>query len=632
MAKVGKILIAVAAVAAVVALNYYAPGIANALGVNQFLVTIIGSVVISVGFNLLSGALFKPRAAAIEGSKVNVRIGEPPRYINGGIALQGGAALFGEFDSLGNFWYIIVHCDSILAQTIQYYLDDKLVTLDAQGNVTDNDFCLNSKFEPYTGSGTKVPYFQLFTRTYSETNAAPPPVAELQAAFPDMWTTIDHLLVGTTYTVVRCKAIKIADRYKVYRWRGAFGLGEPSVSIAGSWSNMYDPRDPSQILGNRATYKTSSNSAIVHAWFRTHPFGRNKPESSIDWEKVAEQADICDQQITGIEGTQPRYQCGTAVIDNKERSVAESEIMQSCDGQIVFNDEGKSWLRVGYYTAPTLRLTRNRDIIAMESVEAQDGESETQGVIVQYLDPATGYSLQSSAPWYNPNYYKAGEGNTFLTIRIETCQNHNQAMRLAKSIGLRSQPLHKIGPTVGLRGLKALSERFVEIQYDNIFSGDYEVCTPIEVDESGMFCSLGLVPIDINRFSLLQGEEKPKPVYANVDTISNPAAPISANVQRKNGRIEATFNAPANAGLSYQFQYILSSDTSGNWADMTVDMPSLFAYSAPIDEREYQVRYRSVTPGGIPSDYHPPVNVPAESIAVPDPGNADTPDGSYISG
>lgn len=617
MSSVGKILISVAAIAAVIALNYFAPGIGTYLSaqlgvtVSAFAVAAIGSVVISVGFALLTAALFKPGAPKIGQSKYNVRISDPPRFICGGMAAQGGGVVFAEFDGAGNLWYVIVHSDSILSERISYYLDNIPVEVSANGSVLTDEFCLTFKREPYAGKGAKVPYFFIWTRTYTETNPVPPPVADFVNAFPGLWTE-QHMLVGTTYSVVCVKSIKIADRYKVYRWRGPIGMGEPSLMIAGVWSKMYDPRDPSQVLGNRATYKQSRNAAIVWAWFRTHPFGRNKPEASINWDRIAEQANICDQLVVGIETTQPRYQCGTSIIDNKDRATAEQEIMLSCDGQIVFDDNGRTWLRVGHYDVPSLKLTRNRDIIAMESVEATNGESETQGVIVEYLDPASGFSAQSSAPWYNPNYYEAGQGNTFLNVSIQTCTNHNQAMRLAKAIGMRSQPIHKIAPTVGLRGLKAMQERFVEIAYDNTFAGDYEICTPVEVDESGYFATIGLVPIDPDRFDLLPGEEKPKPVTASDGSVAPPIAlPQGVQTFYRNSRIEVTFNQPARDDVTFEFQYIATNDIpTENWLSMTTNTYEGLAYSDTLPAGvSYSVRYRSLKPSGEPNDWSNPVSV-----------------------
>lgn len=639
MSSIGKILLSVAEIVAVVALSIYAPeiagflGVAGALGVSAitatFIVVAIGSIIITTAFTFLSAALFN-NAPGVDAAKVNVRLSNPPRYLDAGQPLQGGAVVFGEFDSQGNLWYILVHGDSILTDKIQYYFDNVPVTLTnglrdymttGEGWCSTNDFCLTSKGDPYTGSGTKLPFFYVWTRTYTETDPRPPVVAELVAAFPDKWTEIDHLLVGTTYSVVFANAVKIADRYKLYRWRGSLGLGEPQLAIVGSFSNMYDPRDDTQTLGDRTTYKPSRNPALIWAWFRTHPFGRNKSESSINWDMVATQADICDQIVVGIQSTQPRYQCDTAIIDSKERFTAEQEIMLSCDGQLVFDETGLTWLRVGAYYDPTLYLSRNRDIIAMQSLEAQDGESLTQGVIVNYIDPDANYTTQASAAWYNPNYYVAGLGNTFLTVNILTVQNHNQAMRLAKSIGMRSQPVHKIAPTAGLRALRAMQERIINITYDNTFAGDYEICTPIEVDESGLVCSLGLVPMDADRFNLLSGEEKFKPVAADAaaDDTTDPGLPVDVVVAYENGGIFITFAAPDRGDVTYQFQYIDSTQVSSdNWVSMSVDMVNLVAYSGTlVPGTDYLVRWRSVTNGANVSDYYDP---PYDAGILPNTG------------
>ena len=550
---------------------------------------------------MITNALFKPKSD-MSASKVNTRIEQARRYICGGRVLQGGQVVFGEFASNGDLWFAIVHCDSISGGERQYYFDSIPVTLDGSGNVTTQDFMHKGKT-----------YFRVFTHTYTEANPIPSFATELNAIFGAKWTAAEHMLVGTTYTVVHCKAIKIEDRYKVYRWRGALGLGEPNVALLSDWSNMYDPRDPTQVLGDRSTYKPSRNAALMWAWWRTHPYGRRKKESEVNWQRVAEQANICNQSIVGIETTQPRYECAIAASDDVDRSSIEQQIMMSCDGQLVFDDDGKSWMRVGYYYTPTLSLSRNRDIITMTSVEAQDGESETQGVVVRFIDPNAGYTLQASAPWWNPLWYKPGEGNTFLTVDIPTCPNHNQAMRLAKAIGLRSQPKQKIAPVTGLRGLRAMGERVVNINYDNTFAGDYEIATPVEVDESGMFCSIGMTPVGPNNWTLLPGEERSAPNSddAYQGQILNSASNVV--VGYNNGRIEATFDAPDRDDVIYEFEYIAQSQIdSEQWSKMSTDMEKLFAYSGSVNSNIPQaVRWTTVSSGGLRSVPSTPVIVGA---------------------
>jgi hypothetical protein len=572
--------------------------------VGAFIGAAIGTAVASAVGNLIFGPVGGKRGADPDAGKFVVKVAEAPRWINCGECKQGGAIVFAEFDDVGNIWWVIVHSDSILDNVVNYYFDDIELTLDGSGNVTTDDFCLDSKKNLFKPTRTKVPYFQIWTTTYSETDPTPPAVSALIAALGSKWTA-DHKLVGTTYSVIKGKAIDDENRSKIYRWRGPLGLGEPGLTIVGEWSRAYDPRDETQDIDDNTTWKFTRNSALVWAWFRTHPYGRNKPMSRINWDMIAEQADICDQTVVGEYASHTRYRCDASIAENTERSLAETNIMMTCDGMLMFDDEGKAWLRVGNYYTPTVTLSRNRDIVAMESVEAENGESETQGVIVRYTDPEANYVVQPSAPWLNPTYYVEGVGATFLTLDVLFISDHNQAMRIAKSIGMRSQPIHKIAPVTGLRGLKARQERVVQINYDNTFSGDYEIATPVEVDESGMFCSFGAVPIDENRYDLLEGEEKPKPVVDGSTTTTALDNPVPVSFEFSEGRLQGVFESPNRLDVSYDVRYTQATgDPDPVYVMAQYDPIENIATSGPVATNvEYTIEYRARSSAGDVTDW-----------------------------
>jgi len=603
-----KKIVALVAVAALIYFagptSLFAANLAAAIGSSSaFVASVIGTVIVAAGTYIIQSVLMGGvRSPSMEAGKTNVKISDPPRWLHAGRARSGGGAMFGEFDAQGRFWYIVANSDEILQPSYGYFLDDEPVTVGADRYVQQKEFRLkeNKDKDPADADGQGKGYVRLWTTTYSEANPVPPGIAELTAALPQ-WTATEHLLAGTTYTVVCMDALKIEHRYKIYRWRGPFGLGEPAISVLGDWANVYDPRDPSQVLGNRSTYKPSRNAALIWAWFRTHPFGRGKPESSINWQRIGEQATICDQDVEGIEGTQKRYEAGVSIVDSKRRVDAEKEILLACDGQIVFDEDGKSWVRVGYWYTPTLSFSRNRDIMAMSSVEAQDGESETQGVIVKYTEPDANYTVQPSAAWINPLYYDPLTTPKFLTVEIQACQNHNQAMRLAKGIGMRSQPRHKIGPTVNLRGLQARHERIITMNYDNTFAGDYEIATPVELDGAGIFTGFGAVPISSSRWTLLAGEEQPKPVVDGSTTTAAYPAITGENVYLSDGAIRIDFPALARDDATYTAEYILTADITGDesdpWMPMSINQTTATS-GLLLEGQDYTVRYRYVTTAG----------------------------------
>lgn len=590
--------------------------------IGAFLASGLGSLLLSAGVSALRAIMGKGRqqAPSIEAAKVNVRLNEPQRWWHAGLVRSGGGAVFGEFDDVGAFWAIIVHGDAELTATDQLYLDDRPVELDGGYNVITDEFCLNEEKNQYDGSGSKVSYFKVWTSSYTPTNPIPPAIADFKTKFPE-WTD-EHVLAGTCFSVLRCEPLEPENRYKVYRWRGVFSIGEPGVSVAGKWSRCFDPRDGTQNINVPASWKFSRNPVLIWALFRMHPYGRNKPASSINWTKVAEQATICDQNVTGIDGTVPRYQCGVSIPESKERYVGEAEILLSCDGVLLHDSEGKAFVSVGHYEAPSLTLTRSRDIMAMASREAVNGESETDGVVVRYMEPSLNYAPQPSAAWVNPLYFEEGTTPRYLQIDILTCQNHNQAMRLAKAFGMRSQSAHRLAPTVGLRGLRMQRERFVDLQYDKTFTGDYEIATPVEIDQSGSVVQFGCVPVDENRWTLLPGEEKPKPAVPLPTGASGaPVLPTGVTVYAEpvpgSGggavRIAATFDPSPRADHRYEFYYQLETLITfpgflGKWLPMVVRMDDGIAYSDTVPNGQtHKVRWRTVTSSGRATGYVDPV-------------------------
>ncbi|WP_434405449.1 hypothetical protein [Sphingobium sp. DN12] len=619
-----KKLVALVAIAALTYYTFGAGGLvaSGALG-SGFLGVAIGSAIVAAGTYIIQTALMSSgRAPKMDAGKVNVRISDPPRWLHCGRARSGGGAMFGEFDGQGRWWYLIVHSDEILHAPYSYFLDDEPVTLGSDGYVQQAAFRLktNKDKDPADVDGEGKGYVRIWTTTYSATDPVPPRIAALDAALGTLWTP-DHKLVGTTFSVVCMDAIKIEHRHKIYRWRGPFGMGEPAVSIVGDWSSAYDPRDPTQTLGNRTSYKPTRNAALAWAWFRTHPFGRGKAEASINWERIAQQADICDQTVTGIEGTQKRYEAALAIVDSKRRADAEREILLSCDGQLVFDEDGRSWVRVGQWETPTLAFSRNRDIMAMSSVEPQDGESETQGVIVNYVEPDANYTTQPSAAWLNPLYYDPLSTPKFLTVDVLACTNHNQAMRLAKAIGMRSQPRHKITPVVNLRGLQARQQRIVTINYDNTFAGDYEIATNVELDASGIMTGFGAVPVDPARWTLLPGEEAPKPVVDGTSgTVSYP--PIAGeNVYYADSTLRIDFPALARDDAAYVAEYIPTSAITGAetdpWTPMAINEVTAVSATVPAGV-SYTVRYRYVVGSGAGSAWEYSVISPETPMPAPE--------------
>lgn len=578
--------------------------------------SVLGSILLNVGLNYL--LMQKPRAPSIADAKVNVRLPDAPRWqMAGTVAVGGQIGTFGEYDEDGNFWYIVAHGDAELCGDPAYFLDGIPVTLSdgtdghTAGDVITDDFCTTPKGKRYEGTGDKLPIFRLYTVTPSVGNVYGALPAAFTTAFPAL--PADFYLAGVCFTVVRCQAVKMKRYGNAYRWRGGYGLGEPSLSMVGNFNRMYDPREAGHDIDDPDTWTASDgNPAIVWAWWRTARFGRNRPMAEINWTEVEAAADLCDATVLDLTATAiPRYRCGVAFPDNMPRHECEAQILLTADAFVAYDDEGKAYPKVGVYEAPTLEFTAARDILGAQTQIVDDGEAALDGVIVNYISPDHNYIKMPSAPWVNTTYYDGVSEPNYQTIDILGCQNHNQAVRLAKAIGLRSASTKRAGLQVTVKGILAAGVRTISLDYDENFQGDFEIVTPVEQDPSGLGCSFAVVPMQTDRYDLNEGEEgtppAPTPDLEIDDSVEEAVdvAITAVTVRTATGvgvRLEATFDAPAREDREFVFRYAVAGETVYRYFE--TDMDELLAYSAIVDAGvEYDVSWQTVTTGGRATDW-----------------------------
>lgn len=594
----------------------------TAYAVGTFFTTTLGALILNIGL----GAVLRPSAPGIDALRVNSRREDAPRWQLAGLVCAGGeTGIFGEHDSDGNFWYICAHGDAELVGDPGYLLDGIEVTVSdgtdgfAAGDVLTDVFCLRENRKRYEGSGTRVPYVRLYTVSPSASEAYGALPADFTAAFPDL--PADFFLVGVCYTIVRCKAINRKYYSNIWHWSGNFRLGEPAVSLIGDFNRMYDPRDVAQDLDDPATWASGgSNAALIWAWWRTTGRGRNRPTSEINWDLVAVAADACDQIVLDRTATEiPRYRCGVAFPDTRPRHECEAEILKTFCAFVAYDDEGRAYPVAGVYEAPTLTFHGTRDILDVESQIIEDGETALDGVVVEYMSPDHGWTKQRSAPWINPAFYDGAAEPNYQVISALGCQNHNQAVRIAKDHGQRVGATKKAALTTGLRGMLATTKRNVLLSIDSDFDGDFEIATPVEESGDGQSFAFAVVPMQEDRFDLGPGEEglppQTTPILDPDDDLETAVDVVvsAVSVRTSSGeavRLEATFDAPLRADREFAFRFTL--DGSGIYEDMTVDMDELRAWSSIVEAGSvYEVQWQTTTAGGRASDWSTAVEVTA---------------------
>ncbi|AWI85175.1 hypothetical protein CEW88_15615 [Alloyangia pacifica] len=582
-------------------------GAAFAIG-SFFGQTLLGSLLLNVGL----AYLMRPEVEApeIERAQVNVRLPDAPRYQLGGPVKIGGAGgIFAEYDGEGSFWYIVVHGDAEMLGEPQYFLDGIPIEISdgsdgfPVGSVTTDIFCFNGDKEVYTGGSDKRESTYVFpvTPTAGQVSGALP--SQFTSAFPDL--PEDFFLAGVCYTIVKVRDVSTEAKPVVWRWRqGPIGIGEPGVTVYANFSRVpdvrvegVDPADPSTWVAG------DGNPAILWAWWRLNQFGRARSAGDINWTKVAEAADICDLTVTDRSGDPVTlYRCGVAIPDSMTRQEGEAEILKSMDAFVAYDDEGRAYPVPGWYEAPTLTFTAERDLFTVATQSVDDGEQPMDGVVVRYISPDHDYTKQPCAPWKNPDFYDESREPNYLFVDILGCQNHNQAVRLAKAIGGREQALRKAALGATIKGILATRERAIQLEYDAVFTGVHEIATPVTQQADGMACAFAVVPLAEDRWTLGEGEEGAPPVPTPTLNIDNSLTPpqnvvlTSESVATDNGasvRIAATFDAPARGGDVFRFRYAPAGTIEYEY--FSVDMDRLYGNSALVsDGATFDVQWKTV--------------------------------------
>lgn len=599
------------------------------VGIGATAAAAITQFIVATALSALANAVFGPKAqkqTPQELGRVNTRFPNATRWQAAGLVPLGGeAGTFGEYDEAGNFWYIVTHADQPITGIPTYLLDGIEVELSdgtggfTTGDVLTDDFCLTTAYEPYEGSGTRLPIFRLYTVS----PAAGAAYGTLPAAFTTAFSSLpaDFRLAGVSFTIVRCLALAPEHYGKAYHWRGPFALGEPSVICVGNFARMYDPRNGAHNIAVPSTWTAGDgNPAIIWAWWQINPYGRNRAHTEIDWALVTTAANACDVTVLDRSAVSiPKYRCGFALPDNAPRAEGDAQILASCDGFEAVGTTGLSYPVIGVYAAPTLTFTAERDIMSAATIVVDNGDAQVDGVVARYTSPDHGWTVQESAPWLNTLYYDGTSEGRFAVIDVPAVQNHNQAVRMAKATGLRIAPARKAVLQTTVKGVLAFGQRAITLDYDAQFDGVYEIATPIEEDPSGMACAFAVVPLASDRWSMGVGEEgvppQPSPALSIDGSLAAATGVVlsAVSVQTESGRavrLEATFTAPSRVDRFYRFRY--APTTTAVYQYMITDMGGLKAIGAIADDGVvYDVSWETRTAGGRSSGWSTAVQVTA---------------------
>ena len=240
---------------------------------------------------------------------------------------------------------------------------------------------------------------------------------------------------------------------------------EPSWSITGRLSRIWDPRQPAQDRLNPATWPTAgANIGLQILDFCLHATGM-----AMDWateiapaiEHWKGEFDICDENIPlAAGGTEKRYWGSGYYAVPADPQEFLDKLLAACDGQLLKDQHGVWRLWVGKYRAPTVTLT-DEDIADYDiegDAQAFDAVNE---IVPKYVSEPHNWTLVDAAGWRDQVAIDRIKRTVSSDLALECCNSGPMARRIGKAVLRRQQSSFRAALVGKLSAANALGQRWI---------------------------------------------------------------------------------------------------------------------------------------------------------------------------
>ncbi len=546
---------------------------------------LLGRVLLSVGLSALASSLTPKPSIPSPGDQMQ-NWAQPLSYMRTiyGRTRTGGPLGFWERTdwedtTVGNSarkrWYTPILCAHEIEGIVEHYLDEDRVTLDANGLVSSGDKADHYRIMPFLGAPGQAAN------------------ADFVAAFtPDVDASFDFAhLAGAHIWLARPAD---AD-YQAVIPTGRFAAWSPVID---GHNGIYDPR-----TGTRGFTR---NAALILAHWITDHLGQQ-----VDWDRLAVEADICDEPVPlKGGGTQPRWQMGGVLDWGQDYETQRAQMAAACDAFIFQRPGGEMDFFVGRYMEPTVTLTDD-DFITLEVSTGSEPTAPT-GVAVTYVEPAEGWREVSGGA------YMVDDTNPPRIDRpaLYFVQSENQAARLAKRLARVKRPPSVIRATILIIGKELRCQRFVRIRHEGAgIDAVYEIGELHRNDDGATF-DLSAVEVKAEDFDFdPDTEQVDRPLTETMATSSAvPAVTGLAGTPDSASQITWTWDAPTDTSLAQVIR--LRQSGASAWSETTVPTGQYSHIQSGLTaSTTYEAQIVNQAPGGQRSDWAPATPVTATTTA-----------------
>lgn len=297
--------------------------------------------------------------------------------------------------------------DTFLTNFKTIYLNDEGVSLQTLGNDAAGVPIYNTfggtYYDDKDGKGS-VARFKFYDGTQTEADAD-------LVAESDKWTN-EHVLNGIAYVYARFEYH--AD---------SFPTGIPNISMIVKGKKLYDPATD--------TTAYSTNPALALRDYLASDFGFGSAYDEFDDDSFETAANVCDETVTILSGSESRYTLNGVVDTGKKKSDTIRDMLTAMAGDLI-RINGKWYVNAGEHRAPVLTLNEDDCRGVIEIITKTSRRDRYNAVRGTFVSPDNNYKL-ADYPEVTGAVYQTQDGEKISTqLDFPFTIKATEAQRLAK--------------------------------------------------------------------------------------------------------------------------------------------------------------------------------------------------------
>lgn len=319
----------------------------------------------------------------------------------------------------------------------EIYIDDEVLTLDANGEVTAPS--------RYAGA----------IRIREHLGTVDQAADALLVSGDPSWTN-EHRLRGIAYLYVRLQFDQ-----------NAFPNGVPDITATIKGKKVYDPRTDTTVW--------SDNPALCLRDYLSEDYGLGEADVNIDDTLVSTAADVCDETDT-VSG-EKRYTCNGAFVTQVTPFDILNDLLTSMGG-LLWYAQGEWRMKPAYYVMPTISLNED-DLRSSIEVKTRHSRRDNFNTVKgTFRGEESNWQVTDYPEVSNAAFLSADNGQeSVLDLELPFTDNADEARRIARIVLERNRQQLTVSASFGLRAFQIQTGDIIHLSIERFgwTSKEFEV-------------------------------------------------------------------------------------------------------------------------------------------------------------